>query len=121
MDIRNHISLGASSIGDPYTHGNDGIRHTMFNLYERISTGSITRNGLFRPYGFIEGGVVFYETETKEFFEMPLTFNYGFGYGLDIFIRKESNFVIEAALNHYKTEEHWLLLPKMTVAARVYM
>jgi hypothetical protein len=93
------------------------MKYNMLNLYERISGGSITRNGLFRPYGFIEGGVGFYETETKEFFEMPLTFNYG----LDIFIREETSFVIEVALNHYKTDEQWLLLPKMTIAARVYM
>jgi hypothetical protein len=126
MDIRNHISLGATSIGasyigEPYTYGDDGMKYNMLNLYERISVGSITRNGLFRPYGFIEGGVGFYETETKEILEMPLTFNYGLGYGLDIFVREETSFVIEAAVNRYKTEEHWLFLSKMTVAARVYM
>jgi hypothetical protein len=82
-------------------HDADGVKKTIFNLNEKISVGGITRNGLLRPYGFVEGGIGFYETETNELSKMPLAYNFGFGFGLDIFVRDHTSFLIEGGINEH--------------------
>jgi hypothetical protein len=115
-DIRNHVFIGAARMYD-----DDGIKNIVFNLNEKISIGGITQNGLFRPYGFIEGGVGFYETKTKDLFNMPLTYNFGFGFGLDIFIRNDISFLIEGGINEYIMDKQWLFMPRITIGVRSYL
>ncbi|MDR1231363.1 MAG: hypothetical protein LBK61_08175 [Spirochaetaceae bacterium] len=114
-DIRNHVSFGGVRM-----HDDDGARNIMFYLNEKISSGGITRNGLFRSYGFIEGGVGFYESETKKMSEMPLAYRFGFGFGLDIFIRDDTSFFIESGVNYHIMDAQWLSMPRMTVGLRCH-
>jgi hypothetical protein len=114
-DIRNHIFIGSARM-----HDDDQVKNTLFNLNEKISIGEITRNGLFRPYGFVEGGVGFYETETKELSEMSLTGNFGFGFGLDIFVRDTTSFLIEGGVNEHIMDTQWLFMPRITIGVRSY-
>jgi hypothetical protein len=115
-DIRNHVLIGSASM-----HDDDNVKIIIFNFNEKISIGGITRNGLFRPYGFAEGGVGFYETGTKELFQMPLTYNFGFGFGLDIFVRDSTSFLIEGGVNYHIVDTQWLFMPKITAGVRAYL
>ncbi|MDR1094979.1 MAG: hypothetical protein LBL31_01175 [Spirochaetaceae bacterium] len=115
-DIRNHVFIGGARM-----HDDDNEDNIIFNLNEKISFGGITRNGLFRPYGFVEGGVGFYETETKKLSEMPLAYNFGFGYGLDIFVRDNTSFLVEVGINEHILDKQWLFMQKITIGARAYL
>jgi hypothetical protein len=114
-DIRNHIVINS-----PHIHDDDGVDNEILNINEKISIGGITQNGLFRSYGFIEGGIGFYETESKELFTTPLAYNFGFGFGLDIFIHDTTSFLIEGGINEHIVDTQWLFMPKITIGARVY-
>jgi hypothetical protein len=69
-DIRNHIFIGSVNIYD-----DDNIKNIIFNINEKITIWAITQNGLFRPYGFFEGGLGLYETKTKKLTQTPLAYN----------------------------------------------
>jgi hypothetical protein len=114
-DIRNHISINA-----PHIHDYNGVDNIILNLNEKISVGSITQKGLFRPYGFIEGGIGFYGTETKELFKTPLAYSFGTGFGLDIFIHDTTSFLIEGGIDEHILDTEWIFMLKMTIGTRVY-
>jgi hypothetical protein len=115
-DLRNHVLIGGA-----HMHDDDNVENFIFNLNEKISIGSITRNGLFRPYGFVEGGVGFYETETKKMFQMPVTYNFGFGFGLDIFVREDTSSFIEGGVNYHMMDTQRLFMPKITFGGRAFI
>ena len=114
-NIRNHIAFSAARI-----HNKDAQEYDILNLNEKISIGSITRNGLFRYYGYFEGGFGVYGTESKELFTLPLMFHFGLGGGLDIFARDTLSFFIEMGARQYIVDAQWLFKPAITAGLRVY-
>lgn len=73
----------------------EGVKDFKKVLGNKISVGTITREGLFRPYGFIEGRV---GTSGEDLFaplENPVVWNLGLGTGLDIFATKHWSFFQE--------------------------
>ncbi|MDR2792316.1 MAG: hypothetical protein LBB61_01440 [Treponema sp.] len=116
IDIRNHVYMNSAQIRDG--NGADAI---LFVLDEKISMGNMSQNGLFRSYGYIEGGIGFYENETKKLFKTPLAYNYGFGFGIDIFVRDDTGFLIEGGITNIYVDSQWLFNPKITVGACGYL
>lgn len=52
---------------------------------ENVSFGRITRDGLFRPYGYVEGRVGLCGEDAERPFDNPVIWNVGLGTGLEIF------------------------------------
>jgi|GEM_PF-2878924 len=64
-------------------------------LAEKISVGILTRNNLFRPYGFLEGRIGTSGGDLYEIFDNPRIWSVGLGTGLDIFATASWSFSIE--------------------------
>jgi hypothetical protein len=82
FSIRNSILLDGGTLND------NGIKSGLFTLSEKINIETISLNEIFRYYAFLQGGIGIYGNETKKLFEMPLAYNFGFGFGLDLFVEK---------------------------------
>jgi hypothetical protein len=85
FDIRNHVVL----------RGGGGDNFGSVTLSEKISLGGMMP-GKFRSYAFAEGGVGFYGTSSKPFFDMPLCYSFGGGGGTDIFLAEKASIYFEA-------------------------
>jgi hypothetical protein len=86
-DIKNNFILRG------FTLTNDNY---IFTLSDKISFGAKARNGLFRFYDYLEGGIGFYSNDSKELYKTPLAFNFGGGFGLDIFLNETVSVFIES-------------------------
>jgi hypothetical protein len=96
-DIRNDFILRSFS----FTNDN-----YIFTFSEKISFGAKARNGLFRFYDYLEGGIGFYSNNSKELYKTPLAFNFGGGFGLDIFLDETVSVFIESGwLEHILDKE----------------
>jgi hypothetical protein len=73
--------------------GGDGFGSAAVS--EKISLGGMMP-GKFRSYAFAEGGLSFYGTPSKPFFDMPLCYSFGGGGGTDIFLGEEASIYVEA-------------------------
>jgi hypothetical protein len=51
---------------------------------------------------------------------MPSPYNFGSGFGLDIFVRDNTSFLIEGSINEHIVDAQWLSMPKITIGARGY-
>ncbi|GHT99668.1 hypothetical protein FACS1894142_7530 [Spirochaetia bacterium] len=91
-DLRNNIMLKSFS----FTNTND-----IFILSEKISFGTMVRNGLFHFYDYVEGGIGFYTDGSKALYTTPLAFNFGGGFGLDILLHESVGVFIEAGYLGY--------------------
>ena len=91
VHIRNEIefSNGVMIMED------EGVKNFKKVFGNKISLGIISRAGLFRPYGFIEGRVGTSGEELYIPLENPVVWNVGLGTGLDIFATKHWSFFQE--------------------------
>jgi hypothetical protein len=95
LDIRNHVAL----------RGGGGDNFGSAVLSEKISLGGMTP-GKYRSYAIVEGGVGFYGTSSKPFFDMPLCYSFGGGGGTDIFFTEGSSIYFETGwLGQLASEE----------------
>jgi hypothetical protein len=85
------FNLRNSILFDGGVFTNNGIEYGLFTLSEKINLETISLNELFRYYGFLQGGIGIYGNETKKAFELPLSYNLGFGFGLDVFVEKSTS------------------------------
>ncbi|MDR0497616.1 MAG: hypothetical protein LBH42_08385 [Treponema sp.] len=101
FDIRNHFVIRSGKIPE----GNDS---KIISLAEKISWGGFSGNGLFRMYGFAEGGIGLYGNNGKSMPEIPLAFTVGGGGGLDIFFNESISFCMECGyLGYWLDKEHY--------------
>jgi hypothetical protein len=100
-DIRNHFVIRGNSITDK-----NGAGYGALTLSEKISLGGISPNKLMRVYGFGEGGIGLWGSETKALITTPLVLVFGGGGGSDIFFTKSLSLYLETGyLGHWLDSE----------------
>jgi hypothetical protein len=88
-DIRNTLLIRSLKTDDPDPD-------TMLVTFsDKISIGTFTRGGLFRPYGFFEAGAGLYGHGNKEMTAAPPVFSIGIGGGIDILFLEQASIFIE--------------------------
>jgi hypothetical protein len=114
FNLRNSILFDGGSFRD----------NGVLILSERINMETISLNRLFRYYTFLQGGIGVYGNENKTFFETPLIYNFGIGFGLDVFIEKTASIFFDYAfltniLDNKFVEEN-IINPKFQMGIRYY-
>jgi len=91
IDIRNQLAFctGVFIMEDL------DVTYYKKTLMDKLSIGIMTREGLFRPYGFLKGGIGTCGKELYTFLENPLIGNVGLGTGLDIFATENWSFFMD--------------------------
>lgn len=98
ITIQNHIEFNNGVL----IKEDEDVTYYKKAFLDKITVGKFSQNGLFHPYGFIEGGAGFCGLELYETFSNPIIINFGLGTGLDIFVTPYWSFSIELGfLGHY--------------------
>ncbi len=72
-----------------------GEKHYKKTLADKLSVGFLTRGGLFRSYGFVEGRVGTCGSELWDSLENPAIWNLGAGTGLDLYATGRLSYFLE--------------------------
>ena len=90
-EIRNQIEFcnGTMMMEEP------DVKYYKKTLTNKFSFGRLSRNGLFRSYGFLEGRVGTCGEELYKMFDNALIWNLGVGTGLDINVTEKTGFFLE--------------------------
>jgi hypothetical protein len=114
FNIRNAIMLDAGLLD------HNGTENTTLSLSDKIIMEN--HNQLFRYYSFFQGGIVLYENDNKEVFQMPIGYNLGVGFGIDFFVEKNTSFFLDYTLLSNVLENTWKdsLYTKFTLGARQF-
>jgi hypothetical protein len=110
-DIRNDFILSNFD----FSNGN-----SAFTLSDKISFGTKVRNGLFRFYDYLEGGIGFYSNDSKALYTTPLAFNFGGGFGLDILLAENVSVFIESGWLEHIVDKEFLGSPTFQMGIHLY-
>jgi len=118
-NIRNSIMIDGGRFS---SYGND---FGIYSLSDKLIVETLSLNGLFRYYSFLQGGIGILGNENKAFFEKPLTYNFGLGIGIDIFVEKNMSIFFDYTclfniLQNTKFEYKESLSPKFQMGVRYY-
>jgi len=115
-NIRSHTGI------DSYTLFLPTEETFIFGITEKITfTGQNSIIGLGRPYGYVNGGICFYENQLKEkLFSNPLWYQVGFGGGVDINIVKNMALFTEFGLVFHFMENEYKWSQILTTGFRIY-
>lgn len=98
ITIQNHIEFSNGVL----IKEDEGVTYYKKVFIDKITVGKFSNNGLFHPYGFIEGGAGFCGLELYDVFSNPSIINFGLGTGLDIYATPYWSFSLEIGfLGHY--------------------
>jgi hypothetical protein len=64
-------------------------------------------NQFFRYYSFFQGGIVLYENDNKDVFQMPIGYNLGVGVGIDFFIQRNTGFFLDYTMLFNVFDNTW--------------
>jgi hypothetical protein len=76
----------------------DGVINNVYIISERLVFEYTALNGLFRWYGALQGGIGIFGNKNKGVFELPLTYNFGPAFGLDIFVKKNMSIFFDYSM-----------------------
>jgi hypothetical protein len=68
----------------------------------------------------LEGGIGFYSNDSKKLYKTPLAFNFGGGFGLDIFLNKNTSVFIEAGWLEHILNKEFSGGPIFQIGVRLY-
>jgi hypothetical protein len=102
-----------------------GNEYGILSLSDKIIVETLSPNKLFRYYSFFQGGIGIYANENKAYFETPLAYNFGFGFGIDFFVQKNTSIFLDYAflfniLGNKKFDFKENFNPKLTMGTRIY-
>ena len=119
FNIRNSILF---DVGELKNYGNE---YGIFSLSDKIIIETLSLNKIFRYYSYLQGGIGIYGNENIAFFEKPLAYNFGVGFGLDIFIEKNASIFFDYTglfniLENKKFDSKENFNPKFQMGIRYY-
>jgi len=83
----------------------NGIENTILSLSDKIIMEN--HNQLFRYYSFFQGGIVLIENDNKDFFQTPIGYNLGVGFGIDFFVQGNTSFFLDYTMLFNVFDNTW--------------
>jgi hypothetical protein len=124
LNIRNHISFNAASATARENAG-DTEKDSIVSMSERVSVGAFNRLNSaaaeLLTYGFVEGGMGFYET--KMFNASAAAYNLGIGAGVEAFFPhlKKTAVFIEGGVGERMADTQWSIAQYMKMGVKAYL
>ncbi len=116
LNIQNHITYSTGVMNREDT----GIKLYQHLLTEKVSVGTWSGNGLFRPYGFVEGRVGRCGTEKYNMLDNPWISKFGIGTGVDIFALQNWSFMLELGFLGNLYEDEFFMQQRFELGVKVH-
>jgi len=91
LDLRNRLTFRNGTMN----REDSGEKFYQQAITDKITLGRMTRNGLFRPYGFLEGSIGLSGEAKWEPFDNAKTLGFALGSGCDVFVSDRVSYFTE--------------------------
>jgi len=117
LNIQNHSTYSSGIMN----REDSGIKLYQHVLTEKVTVGVMSRNGLFRPYGLLEGRIGLCGLSKHSIFENPVIGKVGIGTGLDIFPLDTWSFFFELGFLGNIYHDEFIMQQRFEIGVKTHL